>query len=152
MDCGVIPHFLKNLDSLSFLYSKRASSPSKTEVPHKKICLFWLKKTSQTRKKQKFCMTKWQKNRQKSSQKEHPAPQKLYFCQKKIVFFYSKIPPSPAKNWNFARKNDQKMTKKFPQKSTQPRKNLKFCMKNWKSSYLWGFWKKKSRPPTSPNF
>ena len=31
-------------------------------------------------------------------------------------------------------------------------KKMKFCMKNWKSSYLWGFWKKKSRPPTSPNF
>ena len=30
---------------------------------------------------------KWQKNRQKSSQKEHPAPQKVKFCKKKSVFF-----------------------------------------------------------------
>ena len=40
----------------------------------------------------------------------------------------------------------RKMTKIGTKKSTQPRKKLKFCMKNWKPSYLWGFWKKSPTP------
>ena len=51
-------HFLKNLKKWSFFYSKRAPSPAKTEVLHEKSFLFLLKKTSQPRKKLKFCMKK----------------------------------------------------------------------------------------------
>ena len=94
-------HFLKNLKKWSFFYSKRAPSPAKTEVLHEKSFLFLLKKTSQPRKKLKFCMKKWQKNDKKRYQKEHPAPQNLIFCMKKKFFFYSKIPPTLAKNKSF---------------------------------------------------
>ena len=58
---------------------------------------------------------------------------------------FARSPRIKQKKW-------QKSAKKGTKKSTHPRKNLKFCMKNWKSSYLCGFWKKNSRPPTSPNF
>ena len=70
----------------------------------KKNVFFYSKKTSQPRKKLKFCMKKWQKNDKKRYQKEHPAPQKLKFGMKKKVFFLLK-------------------------KTTQPRKKLKFCKK-----------------------
>ena len=33
----LLPQFLKNLKKLSFFYSKRASSPAKTEVLHEKL-------------------------------------------------------------------------------------------------------------------
>ena len=41
---------------------KRAPSPAKTEVLHEKKSFFLLKKTTQPRKKQNFCIKKWQKN------------------------------------------------------------------------------------------
>ena len=133
---------------------------------HEKMCFFLLKKTSQPRKKLKFCMKKWQKNDKKRYQKEHPAPQNLIFCMKKKFFFYSKRPPTLAKNWIsptplvsfyfssvfflFIFLLFLFLFLRFLFKFTL--KKMKFCMKNLKSSYLWGFWKKKSRPPTSPNF
>ena len=93
------------------------------------MCFFLLKKTSQPRKKLKFCMKKWQKNDKKRYQKEHPAPQNLIFCMKKKFFFYSKRSPTLAKNWIFAWKYDKKLTKKGTKKSTQPRKNWSFAWK-----------------------
>ena len=134
----------------------------------KKNVFFYSKKTSQPRKKLKFCMKKSQKNDKKRYQKDHPAPQKLKFCKKKSVFFYSKIPPILAKNKTFEwkKKNvflffffcffpfffllDFFSLLRFLFKITL--KKMKFCMKNLKSSYPWWLWKKKSRPPTSPNF
>ena len=123
-------------------------SPSKTEVLHAKYCIFYSKKTTQPPKKLMFSIKNWQK----IDQKAHPAPQKVKFCMKKIVFFYSHRPPRLPKHWIGAWKNDKKVPKKGTKKSIHSRKKLKFCMKNWKSSYLWGFWKKNSRPPTSPNY
>ena len=148
----LLPQFLKNLKKLPFFYSKRASSPAKTEVSHEKNCLFWLKKTSQPRKKQKFCMTKWQKYRQKSSQKEHPAPQKLKLCKKKKFIFYLKRPPNPAKNSSFAWKNDKKLTKNWPKIPSSPAKTWSFARiienRPTYGDFERGFWKK---IPT-PNF
>ena len=84
----------------------------------KKCVCFLLKKTSQPRKKLKFCM----KNDKKRNQKEHPVPQKLKFCMKKRVFLLKKT-SQPLKKLKFCMKNDKKMTKKGTKKSTQPRKN-----------------------------
>ena len=122
-------------------------SPPKTKILDEKCVYYFTQKDLPASQKTEIVLEKMTKNWQKSSQKEHQTPQKVKFCMKKMVFFYSKIPPSPAKNWNFAWKNDKKLTKKI-----KNHLNPKFCMKNWKPSYLWGFWKKKSRPPTSPNF
>ena len=63
----------------------------------KKNVFFYSKKTSQPRKKLKFCMKKSQKNDKKRYQKDHPAPQKLKFCKKKIIFFTQKYHPSSQK-------------------------------------------------------
>ena len=54
----LVRHFLKNLKKLSSFYSKRAPSPEKTEVLHEKKYIFLPKKTTQPRKKMKFCMKK----------------------------------------------------------------------------------------------
>merc|ERR1712243_408793 len=51
-------HFLKNLKKMYFFYSKRASSPRKSEVLYEKKCRFLLKKTIQPRKKLKLCNKK----------------------------------------------------------------------------------------------
>ena len=40
----LLPQFLKNLKKLWFFYSKRAPSPSKTEVLHEKNVIFYSKK------------------------------------------------------------------------------------------------------------
>ena len=42
-------------------------------------------------------LRKMTKNRQKTYQKEHPAPQKLKFCNKKSVIFTQKDHPAPLK-------------------------------------------------------
>ena len=55
---------------------KTRPNPAKNEVLHEKECIFLLKKTTQPRKKLKFCMKKCPKNDQKMDPKNHPTPQK----------------------------------------------------------------------------
>ena len=59
-----------------FFYSKRPTSPPKTEVLLEKNCLFLLKKSSQPRKKLKFCMKRRQKSAKKVP-KRAPIPSKI---------------------------------------------------------------------------
>ena len=68
--------FKKNDKKMTKKVPKRRPNPAKTEVLHEKKCLFLLKKTTQPRKKLKFCMKKCQKNDKKIEQKNHPTPQK----------------------------------------------------------------------------
>ena len=68
----LLPQFLKNLKKLPFFYSKRAPSPSKTEVLHEKNVIFYSKKA--------------------------PSLAKNEVSHEKNVFFYSKRPPSCSKN------------------------------------------------------
>ena len=62
---------------------KRLPTPAKTEVMHEKKCLFLLKKTTQPRKKLKYCMKKMKKN---------PDPQ-LHQMFKPITNFFSTFLP-----------------------------------------------------------
>ena len=57
-----LSHLRKMTQKLQKKLSKRAPSPAKTEVLHEKKSFFLLKKTTQPRKKQNFCIKKWQKN------------------------------------------------------------------------------------------
>ena len=131
---------------------KRPPSPAKTEVLYEKNCLFLLKKTSQPRKKLKFCMKKWQKNDKKRYQKEHPAPQNLIFCMKKKFFFYSKRPPTLAKNWIFAWKNDKKLTKNWPKNPSSNAQKSEVLNENLKIVLPMGILKKKISTPNFTKF
>ena len=124
-----VRHFLKNLKIVSFFYSKRASSPPKTEVLPEKQCLFLLKKTSQPRKKQKFCMKKWQKIDKKRYQKEHPPPQKREFLHKKMSFFTQKEHPASQKIEVLHEKMTKNWQKKVPKRAPSPAKTWSFAWK-----------------------
>ena len=131
--------------------TKNTTQPRKNWSFAKKHVVFFTQKDLPASQKTEILHEKWQRNEKKSTKKSTQPRKNWSFAWKKF-FFYSKRPPSLAKNWIFAWKNDKKLTKKWPKKADTSSKMLKFCMKNLKSSYLWGFWKKKSRPPTSPNF
>ena len=116
-------------------------------------------------------LRKMTKKWQKRYQKDHPAPQKLKFCKKKY-FFYSKIPPILAKNRSFYWKKNNCFLFIFLLLffflfffwifSLDRKKNWdSFYNRSKKNEVLhekikivlpMGILKKKSRPPTSPNF
>ena len=81
--------------------------------------------------------------------KRPPTPAKTEVLHEKNVFFLLKKTTQPRKKLKFGMKKCQKIDKKIDQKMKNHLKNPKFCMKNWKSSYLLGFWKKKM---STPNF
>ena len=159
-------------------YQKDHPDPQKLKFCMKKNVFFYSKRPPSPAKSWSF-EWKMPKNWQKIDQKNEKPPQKTRSfawkiencptygdfekltkkCQKKVP----KRARTCSKSWRFAWKIENhptyedfekltKVPKKGTKKSTYLLKKLKFCMKNWKSSYLWGFWKKNSRPPTSPNF
>ena len=129
---------------IHFFYSKRAPSPAKTWNFSWKKGIFLLKKTSQPLKKLKFCIKNDKKFPERAS-----SPTKTEVLHEKLK---TVLPMGILKKKILDPQQKWQIDKKFTQKNTHPHNNLKFCMKNIKSSYLWGFWKKNSRPPTSPNF
>ena len=79
---------------------KRAPNPAKTEVLHEKKCLFLPKKTTQPRKKLKFCMKKCQKNDKKIDPKKEKPPLKPEVLHEKLKIvlpfgILKKIFPTP---------------------------------------------------------
>merc|ERR1711973_957902 len=67
-------------------------------------------------------LRKMTKNRQKTYQKEHPAPQKLNFCNKKSVIFTQKDHPAPLKTQVLLEKMPKKRQKDDPKKEKPPLK------------------------------
>ena len=139
--------YIKNV---YFFYSKRLPSLAKNWnfawKNHKKITKKGTKKTTQPRKNQSFVRKKvffLLKNT------THPRKKQKFLVKKKynfsfyflLIFFFLFF------FWFFSLDR-----KKNGILFIIEAKKMKFCMKNLKASYLWGFWKKKSRPPTSPNF
>ena len=137
----------------------------------KKNVFFYSKKTSQPRKKLKFCMKKSQKNDKKRYQKDHPAPQKLKFCKKKFIFFTQKYHPSSQKTEVLIEKKNKlflfiffwfflfiflldffSWSKKNWDSFYNRSKKNEVLHDKFKIVIPMGILKKKSRPPTSPNF
>ena len=65
-------------------------------------------------------LRKMTKNRQKTYQKEHPAPQKLKFCNKKSVIFTQKDHPAPVKTQVLLEKMPKNRQKDDPKKEKPP--------------------------------
>ena len=76
--------FKKNDKKMTKTVPKRPPSPAKADVLHEKKCRFLLKKSTQPRKKLKFCLKKCKKNDQKIDPKNHPAPQKPEVLHEKL--------------------------------------------------------------------
>jgi len=66
----------KNDKKLTKKVPKRAPIPAKTEILHEKNSIFLLKKTTQPRKKLKFCMKKGQKIDKQIDPKNEKPPKK----------------------------------------------------------------------------
>ena len=100
-------------------------------------------------------LRKMSKKWQKKVPNRAPSPAKSDILHD-FFFFTQKGHPPSQKTEFLHEKMTKKWLKNWPKKADTSAKMLKFCMKNLKSSYLWGFWKKKKKkkfqPPTSPNF
>ena len=150
--------------------TKKSTQPRKNRnFTWKKMSFFTQKRPPSLAKNWNFAWKNHKKMTKKGTKKTTQPRKNWSFVRKKVFFFTQKYHPSSQKTELLSEKKniffsfffsfafflfifllDFFSFLRFLFKITL--KKMKFCMKNLKSSYLWGFWKKKSRPPTSPNF
>jgi len=151
--------------------TKKSTQPRKNRnFTWKKMSFFTQKRPPSLAKNWNFAWKNHKKMTKKGTKKT-TQPRKNWSFVRKKVFFLLKNTTHPRKKQNFWVKKKKNLfiflllffflfffwifsldRKKIGILFIIEAKKMKFCMKNLKSSYLWGFWKKKSRPPTSPNF
>ena len=130
---------------------KRASSPVKTEVFPKTKVFFYSKRPPSLAKNRNFAWKNDKKLTKKGTKKTTHPRKNWSFAWKKCIFFTQKDHPAPQK----AEVLHEKMTKnwqKVDQKNEKPPVKPEVLHEKLKTVLPMGILKKKSRPPTSPNF
>ena len=124
-----LAHLRKMTQKSQKKVSKRAPSPAKTEVLHENIVFLLLKKTSQPRKKLKFCMKNGKKTTKKGTKKSTQPRKNWSFAWKKKFFFTQKNHPASQKTKFLHKKMTKKWLKFDPKKQIHRHESWSF---GWK--------------------